>query len=349
VNITQDFIEITTPDDWHLHFRDGEALAHTVPATARCFARAIVMPNLVPPVTTVEQAEAYHARILAAVPAGTPFEPLMTLYLTDRTDPAEMQKAAASRVVHACKLYPAGATTNSSGGVADLAGLYPLLEAMEKNDVPLLVHGEVTDRHVDIFDREKRFIDDHLAALVRRFPGLRVVFEHITTAEAVDFVREAPAHVAATLTPQHLMHNRNDMLVGGIRPHLYCLPILKARTHQLALQQAAISGNPKFFLGTDSAPHARHTKEAACGCAGCYSAPAAIELYAQIFEDLRALERLEGFASHFGPAFYRLPRNTGTLRLYRRDLAVPASLPYLDGGSIVPLAAGQTLRWSLTP
>ena len=349
MNITPDFIELTTPDDWHLHFRDGEALSHTVPATARCFARAIVMPNLAPPVTTVQQAEAYHARILAAVPAGVRFEPLMTLYLTDRTDPAEMQKAAASKVVHACKLYPAGATTNSSAGVAALAGLYPLLEAMEKHDVPLLVHGEVTDKHVDIFDREKRFIDDHLSNLVRRFPGLRVVFEHITTADAADFVLESPANVAATITPQHLMHNRNDMLVGGIRPHLYCLPILKARTHQLALQKVAISGNPKFFLGTDSAPHARHTKEAACGCAGCYSAPAALELYAQIFEDLGALERLEGFASHFGPAFYRLPRNTGTLRLYRREFTVPASLPYLDEGSIIPLAAGQTLRWSLAP
>ncbi len=349
MNITSEYIEITTPDDWHLHFRDGDALAHTVPATARCFARAIVMPNLVPAVTTVAQAEAYHARIMAAVPDGVAFQPLMTLYLTDRTDPAEMRRAAESPVVHACKLYPAGATTNSAGGVADLNGLYPLLEAMEKHDVPLLVHGEVTDKHVDIFDREKRFIDDHLAPLVRRFPALRVVFEHITTADAADFVLDAPARVAATITPQHLMHNRNDMLVGGIRPHLYCLPILKARTHQLALQQVAISGNPKFFLGTDSAPHARQAKESACGCAGCYSAPAAIELYAQIFEDLGALERLEGFASRFGPAFYRLPRNTGTLRLYRRAFTVPATLPYPEDGSIVPLAAGQTLRWSLSP
>lgn len=342
------FLEMATPDDWHVHLRDGDALRYTVSATARSFARAIAMPNLVPPVTTVAQAEAYRERILAQVPAGVAFEPLMVLYLTDQTPASEIAAAAASPYVHACKLYPAGATTNSSNGVRELSGLYPVLEAMEKHDVPLLVHGEVTEPSVDIFDREKLFIDQHLNPIVNRFTGLRVVFEHITTADAVAFVEATPANVGATLTPQHIMYNRNDMLVGGIRPHLYCLPILKANIDQQALQRAATSGNPKFFLGTDSAPHARHTKETACGCAGCYSAPVAIELYAAIFEQLGALDKLEAFASHFGADFYRLPRNTSRIRLERSESVVPERLPYIGDDGIVPLTAGKTLNWRLT-
>lgn len=341
------FLEITTPDDWHVHLRTGDALRYTVAATSRCFARAIVMPNLVPAVVTVAQAEAYREQILAHVPAGRSFDPLMVLYLTDQTSPQEIAAAAASPHVHGVKLYPAGATTNSASGVRDLSSLYPLLEVMEKHDLPLLVHGEVTDAAVDIFDREKGFIDRHLSPIVKRFLALRVVFEHITTADAVDFVEAAPANVAATITPQHLMYNRNDMLVGGIRPHLYCLPILKAGVDQLALQRAAISGNAKFFLGTDSAPHARHTKESACGCAGCYSAPVAIELYAAIFEQLGALDRLESFASHFGADFYRLPRNTSRLRLERHESLVPERLPYIGEDGIIPLTAGKPLQWQL--
>lgn len=341
------FLEITTPDDWHVHLRDGDALRHTVPATARSFARAIVMPNLVPAVTTVAAAEAYRERILAHVPAGKSFDPLMTLYLTDQTSTSEIAAAAASPHVHGVKLYPAGATTNSASGVRDLSSLYPVLEAMEKHDVPLLVHGEVTEAGVDVFDREKIFIEQHLAPIVQRFSSLRVVFEHITTAEAVAFVESTPANVAATMTPQHLMFNRNDMLVGGIRPHLYCLPILKANIDQKALQRAAISGNPKFFLGTDSAPHARLTKESACGCAGCYSAPIAIELYAAMFEQLGALDKLEAFASFFGPDFYRLPRNTGRIRLERRPSQVAERLPYIGDDGITPLQAGKTVEWSL--
>ena len=348
-NMTQtpSLLDITTPDDWHLHFRDGDALRHTVPATARCFARAIVMPNLVPPVTTVAQAEAYRERILAQVPAGVSFEPLMVLYLTDQTSVEEIRAAAISPFVYACKLYPAGATTNSSSGVKDLSGLYPLLAEMEKVDLPLLVHGEVTENEIDIFDREKVFIDRHLEPITRQFPGLRVVFEHITTADAAEFVLASPLNVGATITPQHLMHNRNDMLVGGIRPHLYCLPILKARQHQQTLQKVAISGNPKFFLGTDSAPHARHTKESACGCAGCYSAPVAIELYATIFEQLGALDKLEAFASHFGADFYKLPRNTGKIQLARTEIQVPDKLDFIGTDGIVPLGAGKSLPWKL--
>lgn len=341
------FLEITTPDDWHVHLRDGDALCHTVPATARSFARAIVMPNLVPAVTTVAAAEAYRERILAHVPVGTTFDPLMVLYLTDQTSAAEIAAAAASPHVHGVKLYPAGATTNSASGVRDLSSLYPVLEAMETHDVPLLVHGEVTEPGVDVFDREKIFIEQHLAPIVQRFAGLRVIFEHITTAEAVAFVEETPSNVAATMTPQHLMFNRNDMLVGGIRPHLYCLPILKANIDQRALQRAAISGNPKFFLGTDSAPHARHTKESACGCAGCYSAPIAIELYAEIFEQLGALDKLEAFASFYGPDFYRLPRNTTQIRLERQVTQVADRLPYIGEDGITPLQAGKTVAWSL--
>ncbi len=340
-------LALTTPDDWHVHLRDGAALAHTVPATARCFARAIVMPNLVPPVTTVAQAHAYRERIVAQVPAGGAFEPLMVLYLTEETTVETIAAAAQSPWVKACKLYPAGATTNSHGGVRDLARIGAVLAAMERYDLPLLVHGEVTDPDVDVFDRERAFIDQHLAPLVARYPGLRVVFEHITTADAVAFVREAAATVAATITPQHLWHNRNDMLIGGIRPHLYCLPILKTRADQDALRGAAVSGDPKFFLGTDSAPHARLAKEAACGCAGCYSAPLALEAYATLFESFGALDRLEGFASFFGADFYRLPRNRTTVRLRRDAWTVPERLPFVDADGIVPLAAGRSLPWSV--
>ncbi len=338
-------LEIAIPDDWHLHLRDGAALPFTVPATTRSFARAIVMPNLVPPVDTVAAARAYRGRILEHVPPTEPFEPLMTLYLTSRVTPAEVRAARASGFIHACKLYPAGATTHSEAGIEDLHDLYPTLEAMEECDLPLLVHGEVTDPDVDIFDRERVFLERHLAEIVRRFPRLRVVLEHLTTAEGVDFVREAPSTVAATLTPQHLLFDRNDLLVGGLRPHLYCLPILKARRHREALRAAATSGNPRFFLGTDSAPHAHHAKESACGCAGCFSAPVAIALYAGLFEQLGALDRLEAFAAHHGADFYRLPRNTGRLRLTRSEDRVPEHLPYVDGSRLVPLAAGAAVGW----
>lgn len=338
-------LTITRPDDWHVHLRDGAALQHTCADLARYFGRAIVMPNLTPPVTTVAAAGRYRQRILAAMD-GLPrrFEPLMTLYLTDQTDAAEIQLAAAAEFVHAVKLYPAGATTNSAAGVAHLEQLYPTLAAMEEADLPLLVHGEVTDRDIDIFDREKVFIERHLAPIVTRFPCLRVVLEHITTREAVAFVREAGEYVAATITPHHLLFNRNDMLVGGIRPHYFCLPILKRNTHQAALLEAATSGHPHFFLGTDSAPHSTASKESSCGCAGVYSGHAAIELYAEVFEQMGALDRLEAFASHFGPDFYRLPRNTGTITLAARSWEVPAQLP-LGGDSLTPLRAGESIAW----
>ncbi len=341
-----DRITLARPDDWHIHLRDGAALPQTVADAAREFGRAIVMPNLVPPVRTAEQAAAYRERILAARPAGSRFEPLMVLYLTDRTSPEDVRSAKASGFVHAAKLYPAGATTNSDSGVTSLDNLFPTLEAMAEIGLPLLVHGEVTHAEVDVFDREKKFIDEHLVRIVQRFPTLKVVFEHITTGDAAAFVREAPANVGATITVHHLLYNRNHMLVGGIRPHFYCLPILKRNTHQSALLDAATSGNPKFFLGTDSAPHARHAKEAACGCAGCYTAYGALELYAEAFESRDALDRLEGFASHFGPDFYGLPRNTETVTLVREDWQAPASLPFGDH-EVVPLRAGETLRWRL--
>jgi len=337
-------LRITRPDDWHVHLRDGAVLADTVPATARYFGRAIIMPNLVPPVMTTDQALAYKARILEHVPAGSSFEPLMVLYLTDRTDPVEIEKAKASGQVMACKLYPAGATTNSDSGVTQLENIYPVLEKMAEVGLPLLVHGEVTHGDVDIFDREKAFIDQKLLPLTERFPTLRLVLEHITTAEAAQFVLSANENVGATITVQHLMYNRNHMLVGGIRPHFYCLPILKRNIHQQALQEVAISGNPKFFLGTDSAPHARGAKESACGCAGCYTAPAALELYAEVFEDLGALDKLEGFASHFGADFYKLPRNTDTLTLVKEDWELPEEYTFGDA-RIVPLRAGSTVRW----
>jgi dihydroorotase len=340
-------ITITRPDDWHLHLRDGEALAAVLPHTARQFARAIVMPNLKPPVTTVEQAAAYRDRILAALPAGMTFEPLMTLYLTDNTPPAEVAKAAASGFVKAVKLYPAGATTNSDAGLTDITRAYDTLAEMERVGLPLLVHGEVTDPAVDLFDREKVFIDTVLAPVVQRFPKLKVVMEHITTKDAAEFVVAAPATVAATITVHHLLYNRNAIFQGGVRPHWYCLPVLKRETHREALVAAAISGNPKFFLGTDSAPHAKGTKEAACGCAGCYTAYAALELYAEAFEQAGALDRLEAFASFFGADWYGLPRNRNTVTLVREAWTVPASYPYLASDPIVPLRAGETLAWKM--
>lgn len=340
-------LTITRPDDWHAHLRDGDVLAHTCADTARYFGRVIAMPNLTPPVTTVAQASHYRDRILDAM-KGLPrrFEPLMTLYLTDRTDAAEIQVAAAAGFLHAIKLYPAGATTNSEAGVARLDGLFPTLAAMEEADIPLLVHGEVTDGEIDIFDREKVFIDRHLAPMAKRFPGLRIVLEHITTREAVAFVREAGKNLAATITAHHLLYNRNDMLVGGIRPHYYCLPVLKRNIHQVELMEAATSGNSSFFLGTDSAPHARSAKESACGCAGVYTAHAAIELYAEVFDQLGAIDKLENFASHFGPDFYRLPRNKDTITLRKQTWKVPAQLP-LGENSLTPLRAGQAVAWQV--
>tara|TARA_R110000772_G_scaffold127819_1_gene235251 strand:+ start:17851 stop:18903 length:1053 start_codon:yes stop_codon:yes gene_type:complete len=340
-------LSLLRPDDWHVHLRDDSALAHTCADMARYFGRAIVMPNLTPPVTTVAAASAYRERILAAM-ADLPrrFEPLMTLYLTDATDAGEIRRAADSDFLHAVKLYPAGATTNSEAGVAELEALYPTLEAMQDADLPLLIHGEVTDHSVDIFDREKVFIDRHLAPIVQRFPGLRVVLEHITTADAVDFVSSAPGNVAATITAHHLLLNRNDMLVGGIRPHYYCLPVLKRNTHQEALLRAATSGSPRFFLGTDSAPHATGRKETACGCAGCYTAHAALELYAEAFDAAGALDRLEGFASHFGADFYRLPRNTDRITLRKAAWTVPTQLPLADT-HLTPLRAGEAVQWQV--
>ena len=337
-------ITLIRPDDWHIHLRDGMALQTTVPHAAHQFARAIVMPNLRPPVTTTASARSYRERILAAVPAGPAFEPLMTLYLTDNTTAEEIRAARDSGIVHGVKLYPAGATTNSDSGVTDLERIYPALEAMVETGLPLLVHGEVTDPEVDIFDRELRFIEDRLAPLLQRFPGLRVVLEHITTRDAVQFVRAAPESVAATITAHHLLLNRNHMLVGGIRPHHYCLPVLKRETHRQALVEAAISGEPRFFLGTDSAPHAREDKESACGCAGMYTAPSAIELYAEAFDVAGALDRLEDFANRFGPAFYGLPVNGDTITLEQTDWELPTSYPFGDT-SVVPLRAGATVHW----
>lgn len=339
-------LTLTRPDDWHLHLRDGAALAAVLPDTARQFARAIVMPNLKPPVTTTALAAAYRERILAARPAGSDFEPLMTLYLTDNTAAAEIERAVDSGFVKAVKLYPAGATTNSDAGVTDLRRCYPALEAMQQLGLPLLIHGEVTDREIDVFDRERVFIDTKLIPLRRDFPGLRVVFEHITTQDAADYVREAEGDIAATITAHHLLYNRNAIFQGGIRPHYYCLPVLKRERHREALVAAAVSGNPRYFLGTDSAPHAKHDKESDCGCAGCYTALHALELYATAFDQAGALERLEGFASFHGPDFYRLPRNTGTVTLQRGVFDIPRALPYA-GQELVPLAAGERLGWQL--
>lgn len=339
-------ITITKPDDWHLHFRDNDILGETVPATARCFNRAIVMPNLTPPVTTGELAIAYRDRILAARPTGSHFMPLMTIYLTDKTSAEDIRLAKQAGVV-AAKLYPAGATTNSDAGVNSFDALYPIFEELARQEMLLLVHGEVTQKHVDIFDREKAFIDQHMAKVVEKIPQLKVVFEHITTADAADFVSSAHDNVAATITPQHLLLNRNDMLDGGIRPHNYCLPILKRRTHQEALRAVVQAGSKKFFLGTDSAPHEKHRKESDCGCAGCYSAWSAIELYAQVFEDLDALDKLEGFASFYGADFYGLPRNTDTITLVKEEWEVPNNIILPNGNDIVPFFAGKKLLWKL--
>jgi len=340
-------ITLTRPDDWHLHLRDGDAMAAVVGASARQMGRAIIMPNLTPPVTTTERALAYRERIVAALPEGATFEPLMTLYLTDNTLADEIERAHASGLVHAVKLYPAGATTNSASGVTDLTLCDAAIGAMARLGMPLLVHGEVTDADIDIFDREAVFIERVMKPLLERHPTLRVVFEHITTADAAEFVAAAPDHIAATITVHHLLFNRNHMLVGGIRPHYYCLPILKRERHRQALLAAATSGSSKFFLGTDSAPHAKGDKESACGCAGAYTAPAALELYATAFEQAGALDKLEGFASHFGPDFYGLARNADSVTLVREPWQLPATVPYAAGQTLVPLAAGETLAWKL--
>lgn len=340
-------LTLTRPDDWHLHVRDGEALAAVLPHTARQFGRAIIMPNLKPPVTTVEQAAAYRDRILAALPAGMAFEPLMTLYLTDNMPASEIAKAAASGFVKAVKLYPAGATTNSDAGLTAIEKAYDTLAAMAEAGLPLLVHGEVTDPQIDLFDREKVFIETVLEPLLQRFPTLKVVMEHITTKDAAEFVAAAPSTVAATITAHHLLYNRNAIFLGGVRPHWYCLPVLKRESHREALVAAATSGNAKFFLGTDSAPHAKGAKEAACGCAGCYTAYAAIELYAEAFEAVGALDKLEAFASFNGPDWYGLPRNRDRITLVKEDWVVPATYPYLATDDIVPLRAGETLSWKL--
>jgi dihydroorotase len=341
-----DILELTRPDDWHLHLRDGASLRAVLPDSARRFARAIVMPNLQPPVRTVDEAAAYRARILEALPAGLDFQPLMTLYLTESTEPAEIRRARESGFVHAVKYYPAGATTNSQSGVTDLARCDAVFEAMQEAGVPLLVHGEVTDPFVDVFDREAIFIERHGRRLLERFPGLKVVMEHLTTREGVEFVRAARAGVAGTITVHHLLWNRNALFRGGLRPHAYCLPVLKRELHRQALLAAATSGNPKFFLGTDSAPHARGAKESDCGCAGVYTAHAAIELYAEAFEQAGALDKLEGFASIYGPDFYGLPRNTGTIRLRREAWTVPAAQPFGES-ELVPMRAGETVAWRL--
>ncbi|MDC9714581.1 MAG: dihydroorotase [Gammaproteobacteria bacterium] len=338
-------LTLIKPDDWHLHVRSGAALKSVIGMTAAQMGRAIIMPNLNPPVTNAAQANAYREEILSALPKDSTFTPLMVLYLTDNTTPKDIQEAIDNNVV-AAKLYPAGATTNSDSGVTNIAKLYPTLENMQKLGMPLLVHGEVTRNEVDIFDREAVFIDEVLNQVVSDFPELKIVFEHITTKNAVDFVCESSNNIAATITPQHLLNNRNDMLVGGIKPHTYCLPVLKRAEHQTALIDAAISGNAKFFLGTDSAPHAKHDKESACGCAGVFSASHAIELYAQAFDKAGAMDKLEGFASKFGADFYHLPRNTQTITLKKQDWAVPASYPFLDG-NIVPFMTTKILGWKL--
>jgi dihydroorotase len=340
-----DSLTIRRPDDWHVHLRDGAMLQGVAAYTARQFGRAIVMPNLSPPVTTTAAAQAYRERIMAALPDGVSFEPLMTAYLTDHTDPADLTRGKAEGVLTAAKLYPANATTNSAHGVSDIARLDPVFAAMEEAGLVLCIHGEVTDPEIDVFDREAVFIERHLERLVRAFPKLKIVLEHLTTQEGVAFVEGAGPNVAATITPQHLHLNRNAMLVGGIRPHAYCLPVAKREKHRLALRMAATSGSPKFFLGTDSAPHAKHDKESSCGCAGIFNAPFALESYLEVFEDEGALDRFEGFASLHGPAFYGLPVNEGTVTLVREDIVVPATI---DAASpVVPFHAGETLRWRL--
>lgn len=349
-------LTITAPDDWHIHLRDNNALATTVPHAAANVHRAIVMPNLVPPVKNVQDALAYRDRILNQLATISDdnlngfiqkFEPLMTLYLTDNTSVQDIEEAVKSGIVKAVKLYPAGATTNSADGVTNINSLTDVLVKMEELGLPLLVHGEVTHSHIDIFDREKKFIDEVMVNLLAKFPKLKVVFEHITTSDAADFVLSQGKNVGATITPQHLLFNRNDMLVGGIKPHFYCLPILKRQSHQKVLLDVATSGNPKFFMGTDSAPHATHTKENACGCAGCYSVPLALPLYATAFDSVGKMDKLEGFTSVHGAKFYGLPVNSDTVTLVREDWQVPASYPYLDGKTLTPLMAGQTLGWKV--
>jgi len=339
-------LTITRPDDWHVHLRDNEALPYTVPGAARYFGRSIIMPNLVPPVLNTQQALDYKQRILNQRPTGSSWQPLMVLYLTDNTQPEEISQAKASGQVFACKYYPAGATTNSDSGVTQLSNIYPVLEQMEKEGLPLLLHGEVTSADIDIFDREAVFIEQHLQKLVVDFPNLKIVLEHITTREGAQFVTEVSENVAATITPQHLLYNRNHMLAGGVKPHYYCLPILKRNIHQQALIEAAISGSPKFFLGTDSAPHATDKKENACGCAGCYSNHAAVELYAEAFERANALDKLEGFASHFGADFYQLPRNNDTITLEKSEWTSPANLPF-SHGTLTPLGGGEVRQWQV--
>ena len=341
-----DTITLIRPDDWHLHLRDGAHMASVLPHTARQFARAIVMPNLKPPVTTAADATAYRERILAALPAGMRFEPLMTLYLTDNTDPDEIRRAQDTGFIHAVKLYPAGATTNSAAGVTDLRKCYKTLEVMQDLDMPLLVHGEVTNHDIDLFDREAVFIERVMRPLRRDFPELKIVFEHITTRDAAQYVAEAEGPIAATITAHHLLYNRNEIFKGGINPHYYCLPVLKREEHRLALVTAATSGDERFFLGTDSAPHAIHAKESACGCAGCYTALHAMELYATAFEQAGALDKLEAFASLNGPAFYGLPVNEDTVTLKRETWTIPASVP-MGETELVPLDAGQQLHWKM--
>jgi dihydroorotase len=338
-------LTLTRPDDWHLHLRDGEALKAVLPHTVRQFARAIVMPNLKPPVRSVEEAKAYRDRILAAIPTGQRFEPLMTIYLTDNTSPEEIIKAKESGFVKAVKYYPAGATTNSESGVTDIRKCDRVFATMQEVDMPLLLHGEVTHQDIDVFDRERVFIEKYLIPLKEQFPKLRIVLEHITTSDAVKFVL-VNDNIGATITPQHLLFNRNSIFQGGIRPHYYCLPILKRETHRQALVEAAISGNPKFFLGTDSAPHSRNSKESDCGCAGCYSALHAMELYAEAFESVNALDKLEAFASFYGADFYQLPRNTEQITLLKTSWRIPDELPFTDSG-LVPLRAGEKITWQM--
>lgn len=339
-------LTITAPDDWHVHLRDGDMLNETVPATARCFERAIIMPNLMPPVRNRAEALQYKDRILSARPKGSSFNPLMVLYLTNETTPNDIIEAAGDDIP-AAKLYPAGATTNSDAAVSGIESLYPVFEAMSNAGMRLLIHGEVTDNEVDIFDREKLFIDQHLSPIAANFPDLKIVFEHITTADAAEFVLSASDNIAATITPQHLLLNRNDLLVGGVKPHNYCLPVLKRNTHQQRLQSVVASGSNKFFLGTDSAPHTKNTKENACGCAGCYSAWGALELYAHLFDQLNALDKLEGFASHYGPDFYGLARNTNQITLVQQQWQMPTEITLANGDTIVPFFAGQTLNWQI--
>jgi dihydroorotase len=338
-------LTITRPDDWHVHLRDGDVLTDTVRNISRYNGRALIMPNTIPPITTTQLAFEYHQRIMNTGPAAT-FSPLMSLYLTDNTTPNEIKQAKASGLIVAAKLYPAGATTNSDSGVTSVKNIYPVLEAMQEAGMLLLIHGEVTTDDIDIFDREKTFLKDVLAPVVQDFPELKIVLEHITTADAAEFVSQANSHVAATITAHHLLYNRNHMLVGGIKPHFYCLPILKRNSHQQALIQAATSGNPKFFLGTDSAPHAKHKKETACGCAGSYTAHAAIELYTEVFEQAGHLDRLEGFASHFGPDFYGLPRNTDTITLIKESWKVPETMPF-GHETVVPIRGGENILWKV--